>query len=449
MVESSSDLESSGSDLDSEPSPKKHHHANQSQASSEKMLRLLKATSHHVHSCHGKTAVDSIFVAHPDSSTSNHMTHKLELFDSASFKTLSKPLLISLGDDSKNFATRKGTLHLLFNVDGEQREGCFKDVLFVPDLKVMLLSVRQSACLPHCKVVFDNNICKYINKNTNKIIARVFSADNSDLYMLDVIPIEQKVTANLASPSFQSMDINILHRHLGHLGFDNCCLMVNCQLVDGVDKVAGKEAFCEGCVYGHSKQKNHLLTGTTTKHQLERVHIDLCSPIPTSISGNKYFLLIIDKHTHYCWVKFLPKKSDAFTQLKRWKVEAECNADQKLQYLKSDGGKEFRSKDFTEWLTLEGVIHEMSAPYEHKQNGLVKRGIQNVLQWAMCQLFGMNMSQGFWLYAVENVVYLINCSPTTTLKDKTPFEAWTGNCLSIKHLHTFDEMGYVHILPET
>src|SRR5258706_15087810 len=67
----------------------------------------------------------------------------------------------------------------------------------------------------------------------------------------------------------------------------------------------------------------------------------------------------------------------------------------------------------------------------------------------MCQLFDANMSQGFWLYAVENAVYLINRSPTTTLKNKTPFEAWTGKRPNIKHLRTFGEMGYVHIPPET
>ncbi len=163
--------------------------------------------------------------------------------------------------------------------------------------------------------------------------------------------------------------------------------------VDRVDKIVGKEAFCEGCAYGWSKWKSHPSTGTITRCQLERVHIDLCGPIPNSFGGNKYFLLVINEHTHYSWVEFLPKKSDAFTRLKRWKLEAEQETDQKLQYLKSNGGKEFGSKEFKEWLTSEGVIHEMSAPYEHEQNGLAKRGIQNVLQWAMCQLFGANISQ--------------------------------------------------------
>jgi len=158
---------------------------------------------------------------------------------------------------------------------------------------------------------------------------------------------------------------------------------------------------------------------------------------------------MIDEHTHHHWVEFLPKKSDAFSRLQRWKLQAERETDLKLQYLKSDGGKEFGSKALEDWLATDSVVHEKSAPYEHEQNGLAERGIQNVSQRAMCQLFGAKMSEGFWPYAVETAVYLINRSPTSTLRDKTPFEAWTGKRPDIKHLRTFGEIGYVHIPPET
>jgi len=152
---------------------------------------------------------------------------------------------------------------------------------------------------------------------------------------------------------------------------------------------------------------------------------------------------------HHHWVEFLPKKSNVFSCLQRWKLQAERETELKLQYLKSDGGKEFRSKAFEEWLAADGVIHETSAPYEHEQNGLAERGIQNVSQRAMCQLFRANMLEGFWPYAVETTVYLINRSPTNTLHDKTPLEAWTGKRPDIRHLRTFGEIGYVHIPPET
>jgi len=135
------------------------------------------------------------------------------------------------------------------------------------------------------------------------------------------------------------------------------------------------------------------------------------------------------------WTEFLPKKSDVFTHLRRWKLQAKRETDLKLQHLKLDGGMEFGSKAFQEWLAADGVTHEKSAPYEHEQNRLAEWGIQTISQRAMCQLFSVNMTMGFWLYAVETATYLINCSPTTALTGKTPFEAWTGKHPNIKHLY--------------
>ena len=192
-VKSDSDMGSGSepSELDTEHTQKKCHHA--------KTLRSLNATV--VHAYHGKASGGDLFVAHPDSGVSNHMTHKMDLFDQASFKMLSKPIPISLGDESEVSATGKGMIHLLFNVDGKSKEGKFKDVLYIPDLKVTLLSVGQSARLPHFKVVFDNNVCEYINKNTKEVIARTYASSSMDLYTLDTTPVSHKVAANLASSS--------------------------------------------------------------------------------------------------------------------------------------------------------------------------------------------------------------------------------------------------------
>ncbi len=110
--------------------------------------------------------------------------------------------------------------------------------------------------------------------------------------------------------------------------------MINRQLVDGINGVVGEVEFCKGCAYGRSKWKPHPSTSTKTRRQLERIHVDICGPLPNSLGGNRYFLLLIDEHTHHHWVEFLPKKSDAFSCLQKWKLRAERETDLKLQYLK-------------------------------------------------------------------------------------------------------------------
>jgi hypothetical protein len=118
-AESSSDSEaSSGSDSDMKPEKKTHHHAHRLCIEPKQMLRVLRAVSHHIQSC-AKAMKHDIFVAHPDSGALNHMTNRQELFNLDLFETLKKPIPISLGDDSEIFATRRGRLHLMFNIDGK------------------------------------------------------------------------------------------------------------------------------------------------------------------------------------------------------------------------------------------------------------------------------------------------------------------------------------------
>ena len=51
----------------------------------------------------------------------------------------------------------------------------------------------------------------------------------------------------------------------------------------------------------------------------------------------------------------------------------------------------------------------------------------------------------FWAEALSTAAYLINQSPTTTLHDMTPFEAWYNKKPNVSHLRVFGCSGFVHI----
>ena len=55
----------------------------------------------------------------------------------------------------------------------------------------------------------------------------------------------------------------------------------------------------------------------------------------------------------------------------------------------------------------------------------------------------------YWSFAVNHAAYVINRTPTRTLKQSiTPFEAYTGNKPSVAHLQIFGCKGYVHVPDE-
>jgi len=60
-------------------------------------------------------------------------------------------------------------------------------------------------------------------------------------------------------------------------------------------------------------------------------------------------------------------------------------------------------------------------------------------------LQGKNISNGFWVEAINTVVYLKNRSPPKILDLKTPFEAFYGYKPKVNHLRVFGCKEFSHI----
>lgn len=56
-----------------------------------------------------------------------------------------------------------------------------------------------------------------------------------------------------------------------------------------------------------------------------------------------------------------------------------------------------------------------------------------------------NVPKKCWVEAVYTALYLLNRSPTKTVKKKTPEEAWSGRKPKISHLKVFDSFAFVWI----
>eukprot|EP01018_Ginkgo_biloba_P000406 Gb_07443 [translate_table: standard] len=56
-----------------------------------------------------------------------------------------------------------------------------------------------------------------------------------------------------------------------------------------------------------------------------------------------------------------------------------------------------------------------------------------------------NLPNDYWAEAVATVVYILNRSPTKSVKNITPKEAWSGHKPSITHFRVFGYVAYVHI----
>ena len=56
---------------------------------------------------------------------------------------------------------------------------------------------------------------------------------------------------------------------------------------------------------------------------------------------------------------------------------------------------------------------------------------------ARCMMKSKGVPAQFWGEAVNSAVYILNRSPTKSLEEKTPYEAWYGRKPSVGHLRVF------------
>jgi len=67
------------------------------------------------------------------------------------------------------------------------------------------------------------------------------------------------------------------------------------------------------------------------------------------------------------------------------------------------------------------------------------------MDMARSMLNEKGMPNYFWAEAITCVVYLINRSPTSSVPNTTPIEAWSGFKPNLQHLKVFGSITYVHV----
>lgn len=70
------------------------------------------------------------------------------------------------------------------------------------------------------------------------------------------------------------------------------------------------------------------------------------------------------------------------------------------------------------------------------------------MNMARIMLKEKNLSNEYWAEAVACSVYILNPSPTSSVKDKVPQEAWSGMKSGVSHFRVFGCVAYAHIPEE-
>ncbi|WVZ50972.1 hypothetical protein U9M48_002169 [Paspalum notatum var. saurae] len=235
------------------------------------------------------------------------------------------------------------------------------------------------------------------------------------------------------------------HERFGHISFQALRKLASSNMVRGLPRIDHVEQVCEGCLGG--KQRRHPFLEQARRRAggaLDLVHGDICGPVtPTTPSGNRYFLLLVDDMSRFMWLCLLASKDQAPAAIRRFKAAAEVESGRKLKVLRTDRGGEFTSVEFGVYCAEEGVQRQLTAPYTPQQNGVVERRNQTVVGIARSMLLAKGLPGMFWGEAVTTAVFILNRSPTRSLDGKTPFEARHGERPAVSFLRTFGCVAHV------
>ena len=215
-----------------------------------------------------------------DSGATSHMTSRPDTLSRFTFPRYPTPTSIVVGNGSLLPVTSTGTtvIHPSLHLN---------NVLVSPQLIKNLISVRQFTVDNNCSVEFDPTGCYVKDLLSRNVIVRCNSSGL--LYPLRLSAVHSLVAASQSS---------LWHRRLGHLGREVLSTLASSGLPDCRHD---HSSLCHACQLGHHVHLPFQLSSSRASSNFDIIHCDLWTSPFLSVSGYKYYLVILNDCSHYMW----------------------------------------------------------------------------------------------------------------------------------------------------
>ena len=130
---------------------------------------------------------------------------------------------------------------------------------------------------------------------------------------------------------------------------------------------------CEACQFGKQRRHPFPKERNVSKGILDVIHSDVWGPAQTTTFGGcRYYVTFIDDFSRNTWIYPMKQKSEVFGHFQKFKAEVEKATGRHVHCLRSDGGKEYFSDEFSAYLRKEGIRREFSCRHTPQQNGVAE-----------------------------------------------------------------------------
>ena len=308
-----------------------------------------------------------------------------------------------------------------------------------PTVSKNLISVGQMVEKGY-HVIFNENGCFIKNpKEGFKVIAQ--GKREGRMFTLDIQnPYGKVMYIQFGDKKISELDL--WHKRIGHINIPKLKNMSKHEVVRGLPNFnsIGLHELCEACQLGKQTRQPFKRSNYVAPNVLDLIHTDVWGPTrESSMAGNRFFVTFIDDHSRKVWLFCMKQKSDVFSIFKRFKNEVEKETGRHIKILRSDGGGEYFSNEFSDFLQENGIKRQFTCRYTPQQNGVAERKNRQITEVARCMLNEMKVPLHYWAEATTTAVYLMNRCTTSGIHNLTPEET---------HLKVFGCVCFVHIPQE-
>jgi hypothetical protein len=140
----------------------------------------------------------------------------------------------------------------------------------------------------------------------------------------------------------------------------------------------------------------------------------------THLKGKSIMLLSLMILLNSLGFYLLRFKSDIFQKFTEFQTMVEHLFSTKLLARQTDGGGEYQKMN--SFLAQKGIIHYLSCPHAHQQNGSTERKYRHIVIVALALLAQASVPLKFWDKSITTATYLINRTPSKVLNFATSLE---------------------------
>lgn len=113
--------------------------------------------------------------------------------------------------------------------------------------------------------------------------------------------------------------------------------------------------------------------------------------------------------------------------------------------MQTDWGGEYQA--INSFFNKAGIVHLVSCPHAHQQNGSTERKHRHIVEVGLCLLSHSAMPLKFWDEAFQTAVYLINRVPSKTIGHTTPLERLFNQKPDYSSMRVFGCACWPHLSP--